>query len=158
MTRCGHGALAVAVRLLAISGILLGTPASALDLDKLTVVTLARDGSWGVATAGSTGEAIAMAVGACRAMAGAPTDCGALLTTTRGKWVIAKLCGDHQVIVGASTLEEAEATAHEREIQTRRAYVPDLPTCRRILTVAPDGGLVAATHHSVRANTERWPR
>jgi hypothetical protein len=133
-------------------------PAAAVDLDELTVITLAREGSWGVATASSTGEAIATAVRACRAMAGAPTDCGAVLTTTRGKWVLANLCGDHQMIVGAGTLEDAEATAREREIETRRTYVPDLPPCRRILTVDPAGGVaVTTTHHSVRANTERRP-
>jgi hypothetical protein len=117
-------------------------PAKAVDLDELTVVTMARDGSWGVATAGSTGEAIAAAVRACRAMAAAPTDCGALLTTTHGKWVLANLCGNHQIIVGAGTLEDAEATAREREIETRRAYVPDLPPCRRVLTVDPVGVVI----------------
>jgi hypothetical protein len=135
-------------------GILLAAtaPAAAVDLDELTAVTLARDGSWGVATAGSTGEAIATAVRTCRAMAGAPTDCGALLTTTRGKWVLANLCGDHQIIVGAGTLEDAEAAAREREIETRRTRVPDLPPCRRVLTVDP-GGAVTATgsNHSARA-------
>jgi hypothetical protein len=126
-------------------------PAVAVDLDEVTVVTLARDGSWGVATAASTGEAIATAVRACRAMAGAPTDCGALFTTTRGKWVLASLCGDHQIIVSAGTLEDAEATAREREVETRRTYVPDLPPCRRVLTVDPAGAVVAAgSHHSTR--------
>jgi hypothetical protein len=52
-------------------------PARALDLDKLTVVTMAPDGSWGVATAGSHGPAIAAAIRDCRAMAGAQSDCGA---------------------------------------------------------------------------------
>jgi len=132
------------------------TPASALDLDELTVVTVARDGSWGVATAGSTGEAIAVAVRACRAMASAPTDCGARLTTTRGRWVIANLCGDHPIIVGADTREEAEAGATEREIEIRRVHVPDLPPCRRVLTVGPAGAVAAtAQHYSTRTKTER---
>jgi hypothetical protein len=127
-------------------GILLAAtvPAVAVDLDQMTVVTLARDGSWGAATSGSTGEAIAAAVRDCRAMAGAPTDCGAVLTATRGKWVLANLCGDHQVLVGAGTLEDAEATARKREIETRRAYVPDLPPCRRVLTVDPAGVAIAS--------------
>jgi hypothetical protein len=133
-------------------------PASALDLDELTVVTLAHDGSWGVATAASTAEAIAAAVRACRAMARAPTDCGARLTTTRGRWVIANLCGDHPIIAGADTRDDAEAVALEREIKVRRVYVPGLPPCRRILTVDP-AGIVATTtpHHSARAKTERPP-
>jgi hypothetical protein len=119
-------------------------PARAVDLDALTVVTLARDGSWGVATAGSTGEAIAAAVRACRAMAAAPTDCGAQFTTTRGKWVIANLCGDHQIIVSADTREDAETACVERELQVRQVYVPDLPHCRRVLTVGPLGVVVSA--------------
>lgn len=144
----GGGKTAVTAALVAALGLSLllsvTIPAKAVDLDELTVVTMARDGSWGVATAGSTGEAIAAAVRVCRAMAEAPTDCGAVFTTTHGKWVLANLCGDHQIIVGAGTLEDAEATAREREIETRRAYVPDLPPCRRILTVDPAGVVIAS--------------
>jgi hypothetical protein len=151
----GGGKTAVTAALVAALGLLLllsvAIPAKAVDLYGLTVVTMARDGSWGVATAGSTGEAIATAVRACRAMAGAPTDCGALFTATRGRWVLANLCGDHQIIVGAGTLEDAEATAREREIETRRTYVPDLPPCRRVLTVDPAGAVVTGPHHSARA-------
>jgi hypothetical protein len=63
-------ASSVIVRLLALASLMAGpVAAGAVDLDELTVVTLARDGSWGVATAGSTGEAIAAAARACRAMA-----------------------------------------------------------------------------------------
>jgi hypothetical protein len=139
------------------SAVLLAAPASALDLDELTVVTLAHDGSWGVATAGSTGEAIAAAVRACRAMARAPTDCGARLSTTRSRWVIANLCGDHPIIVGADTRQEAEAAALEREIKVRRLHVPGLPPCRRFLTVGPVGAVaVTAPHHAARAKTERF--
>jgi hypothetical protein len=85
--------------------------AEALDLDEMTVVTMARDGSWGVATAASQGEAIAGAVRDCRARASAPTDCGAQFVTTRGGWVIGYLCGDHKIIVAAQTREAAEWTA-----------------------------------------------
>jgi hypothetical protein len=156
MIRCEYDRIAATARLLVAFGIPLATPASALDLDELTVVTVARDGSWGVATAGSTGEAIAAAVRACRAMAGAPTDCGARFTTTRGRWVIANLCGDHQVIVGADSREDAESAAIEREIEVRRVYVPDLPPCRRVLTVDPAGVLAAtAPHYSTRAKARR---
>jgi hypothetical protein len=91
-------------------------------------------------------------------MAGAPTDCGARLTTTRGKWVIANLCGDHPILVGGDTREHAEAAVIGRELETRRVYVPDLPTCRRVLTVDPAGVVaVPGSHHSARAKTERPP-
>jgi hypothetical protein len=156
MIRRGHSGIAATVCLLTAANILLAAPASALDLDELTVATLASDGSWGVATAASTGEAIAAAVRACRAMARAPTDCGARLTTTRGRWVIANLCGDHPIVVSADTREDAEATAIEREIQTRLVYVPALPSCRHVLTVDP-AGAVASTgpQYSARVKTER---
>jgi hypothetical protein len=158
MSRRGHRSIAAAASLFAASGILLAAPASALDLDELTVVTLAHDGSWGVATAGSTAEAIAAAVRACRAMAPAPTDCGARFATTRGRWVIASLCGDHPIIVSADNREDAEAAAHKRERETRRVYVPNLAPCRRILTVDPAGAVAAtAPHHSARAKTKRPP-
>lgn len=158
MTRRGNGGIAATARLLAASSILLAAPASALDLDEVTVVTLASKGAWGVATAGSTGEAIAAAVRACRAMAHAPTDCGARLTTTRGRWVVANLCGDHPILVGADTREHAEAAALEREIEVRRVYVPGMPPCRRVLTVDPAGAVaVTGSHHSARAKTERRP-
>lgn len=113
----------------------------AVDLDEMTVVTLACDGSWGVATAGSQGEAIAAAVSACRAMAGGSSDCGAQFATTRQGWVIANLCGDRKVIVAAASEEDAESAARDREMEIRRAYAPDLPACRRVLSVGPGGRL-----------------
>ena len=121
--------------------ILLGPtfPVAAVDLDELTVVTLARDGSWGVATAGSQGQALATAIRDCQAMAAAPNDCGAQFTTTRGGWVIANLCGDHKILVAAQTREAAEWAAILRETELKRLYVPDLPPCRRVLTVDPRG-------------------
>jgi hypothetical protein len=42
-------------------------PATALDLDEMTVVTMAGDGSWGMAAAASASEAIAGAIRACKA-------------------------------------------------------------------------------------------
>ncbi|MFZ1104966.1 MAG: hypothetical protein WAN86_19295 [Hyphomicrobiaceae bacterium] len=152
-----HASVAI-VSLLALVGTLIARPiaARAVDLDELTVVTLARDGSWGVATAGSTGEAIAAAVRACRAMAVAPTDCGAQFTTTRGKWVIANLCGDHQIIVSAGALADAEAAAIERELQSRQVYVPGLPRCRRVLTVDPNGVVLPAQAASAEETDGRW--
>jgi hypothetical protein len=114
----------------------LAPPAPAIDLDELTVVTLARDGSWGVATAASQGPAIAAAVRDCRAMAASSSDCGAQFATTRGGWVVAKLCGDHKIIVAAETREAAEQAALARELSLKR-----LVACTRVLTVNP-GGMV----------------
>ena len=120
-------------------GFLLAIPSEALDLDEMTVVTMARDGSWGVATAGSQGEAIAAAVRNCKARPSAPKDCGAQFVTTRGGWVVANLCGDHKIIVAAETREAAELAALTREIDLRRRYSRDMPPCTRIVTANPRG-------------------
>jgi hypothetical protein len=117
-------------------------PATALDLDEMTVVTMAGDGSWGVATAPSQGEAIAGALRACKAWPSAPRDCGAQSATTRGGWIIANLCGDHKIIVAAETREAAELAALARERDLRRLYEREMPPCTRILTIDPRGAVL----------------
>ena len=117
-------------------------PAKALDLDEMTVVTMAREGSWGVATAASQGEAIAGAVRDCKARPSAPKDCGAQFVTMRGGWVIANLCGHHKIMGAAETREAAELAALAREIDLRRQHVPDMPPCTQILTVDPRGAVL----------------
>src|SRR5262245_36124970 len=94
---------------------------------------MARDGSWGVATAGSQGPAIAAAIHDCRAMAGGPSDCGAQFITTRGGWVIASLCGTHKIMVTAATREDAEQAALVREVFMKRLHGAQGLPCRRVL-------------------------
>lgn len=133
-------------------------PANAADLDELTVVTLSRDGAWGVAMAHSQGPAIAAAIRDCRAMAATPSDCGAQSATTRGGWVVANLCGDHKILATAAAREEAEAVALVRETELRRAYAMAMPPCRRVLTVDPRGAVVpveAASAHQIDAQREK---
>ena len=115
----------------------LAPPAAAVDLDELTVVTLAGDGSWGVATAASQGPAIAAAIRDCRAMASRPTDCGAQFATSRGGWVVARLCGDHKIIATGETREAAEQAVLARELSLKR-----LAACTRDLTVSPGGVVI----------------
>jgi hypothetical protein len=122
------------------TGVTCGPPASnALDLDEVTVVTLSRDGSWGVATAASLGHAIATAIRDCRATAATPSDCGAQFATTRGGWVVAVLCGDHKILAAAATREGAEEEALMRETKLSQLYATAVPPCRRVLTVGPHG-------------------
>lgn len=90
-------------------------PVKSVELDELTVVTMAQDGSWGVCTAGSHGPAIAAAIHDCRTMSGGPSDCGTQFIPSRGGWVIAGLCGNQKIFVTAATLEDAERAAMERE-------------------------------------------
>jgi hypothetical protein len=123
----------------------LAPSAAAIDLDhEMTVVTLARDGSWGVGMAPSQGLAIAAALRDCRAMAAAPTDCGAQFITTRGGWVVAKLCGDHKIMVSGETREAAEQVALAREMSLNRLYA-----CTRVLTVGPGGVVLPGQPASV---------
>ena len=108
-----------------------------------TVVTIARDGSWGVATAASQGQAIASAIHDCKAMSVGQSDCGAQFTTIRVGWTIANLCGDHKIIATGISLVDAEKAALDREIELQLLYAPDLPPCKRAVTVDPAGAIVA---------------
>jgi len=107
-----------------------------------TVVTMARDGSWGIATAALQGPAIASAIHDCKAMSSGQSDCGAQFTTIRAGWTIANLCGDHKIIVTGFSLVDAEKAALDREIELQLFYAPDLPPCKRVVTVDPAGAIV----------------
>ena len=126
-----------------------GLAAERLALDDWTVVTIAREGSWGIGIAGSQHEAIAAAVRDCKAMATTPNDCGALFRATRGGWIVADLCGDQKIVATAATREEAEQEALHREIDLELFYVPHLPPCKRLVTIAPQaiiGGRLPKPH------------
>jgi hypothetical protein len=114
-----------------------------LALDDWTVVTIASDGSWGVATDISTSSAIAKAIANCRKMSQAHSGCGAYFTAIRGGWSLGFRCGSENIIVAAHELAEAERAAVYREIDLKHRYVPDMPPCRRILSVDPQGALGA---------------
>ena len=107
-----------------------------------TVVTLTRNGMWGVASDSSQSQAMSEATKLCRATAGPSADCGAQLTAAKGGWIIANLCGDHQVMATGSDLVDAEQEALNREIGLQLFYVPDLPSCKRIVTVDSTGAIV----------------
>jgi len=74
----------------------------------LTVLTLARDGSWGTATDSDTGRAIAAAIRDCKAMSSRRVNsCGARFTTVFRGWSLAVLCGDEPIVAAASLRSEA---------------------------------------------------
>ena len=123
----------------ALTVLLAAVPAVAVDLDEVTVVTLARDGAWGAATAAATGQAIAAAVRDCRAMAAPPSDCGAQLAFSRASWIVANLCGDHKILTTGKTLVEAEQAALAWEADVKRLFVPNLAPCWRVLVVDTRG-------------------
>lgn len=117
--------------------LLLGNPAGMAADDDWTVLTMARDGAWGVACHDSQWRAMAEAMRFCRSMAGASgaSDCGANFAATRGGWIVANLCGGYKVLATGATLSDAETEALNREISLQQQFVPDLPPCRRVLTV-----------------------
>jgi hypothetical protein len=118
-------------------------PLAAQGDTEWTVVTLARDGSWGVGTAERSGPAIASALRKCNAMS-RTSDCGAEFTAVRRGWTLGILCGDHRVLVAASDLATAEGKAQARESYLRTLYGEALPGCWRVMTVDPDGFVAAS--------------
>jgi hypothetical protein len=114
------------------------------DQEDWTVVTMAPDGAWGSATEPSVGLALAKAIGNCKAMSEAKIGCGAQSRATQGGWILATRCGDRNIVVAERRLADAERAAREREADLRALYAPDLPPCRRVLTVKPRGGVMVA--------------
>jgi hypothetical protein len=112
--------------------------------DNWTVVTMTRDGSWGVACNSSRTVAVAEAIRFCKGMAGPASGCGAQIVTARTGWIIANICGDHQVIATGETLHDAQQEAMNREIDLQQFYQPDLPACRRVLTIDIDRLMVSS--------------
>jgi hypothetical protein len=124
----------------------LAMPALAIvpDQEDWTVVTMAPDGSWGSATELTVGQALAKAIGNCKAMSGAKIGCGAQFRAIQAGWVVATRCGDRNIVVAERQLADAERAARERETDLRQLYAPDLPPCRRVLTVNPRGRVTVA--------------
>jgi hypothetical protein len=113
-------------------------PSAARDDTDWTVVTLARDGSWGVTTSEQQGSAIASALRKCNAKS-RESDCGAEFTAVRRGWTLGILCGDHRVLVAAKELVNADREAQLRVCTLRTLYGESLPVCWRVITVDPDG-------------------
>ena len=111
--------------------------------EAVTVLTRARGGAWGTATETSTSRAIALAIRNCQAMSQSRLGCGAMFTTVRSGWSVALLCGDEPVIAAAAERAEAEHMALERETELREVHRRDLPPCAQVVTVDPNGAVVA---------------
>ena len=109
-----------------------------------TVLTMAPDGAWGVATDMGVIEALARAIRSCQAMSAAALGCGAHFTTVRAGWSIALRCGDKNVLVAEIKRDAAEFSAAWREHELRMLYDPDMPPCIRVVTVDPNGEVLPA--------------
>jgi hypothetical protein len=119
-------------------------PSAAQDHGEWTVVTLARDGSWGVGNSELQGQALASALRKCSAMS-QESDCGAEFTAVRRGWTLGLLCGDHRVLVAARELVNADREAQHRECDLKTLYGVGLPICWRVITVDPDGFVTKGT-------------
>ncbi len=110
-----------------------------------TVVTMAPDGAWGVATDMYMIKALADAVGECTAKARniAYVGCGSHFTTIRAGWTVGLRCGARNIISAEASLDDAEKRANWREYELRRLYDPNMPQCQRVMTVDPAGRVVA---------------
>jgi len=108
-----------------------------------TVLTMAPDGAWGTATDPQVNRAIAGAIANCKAMSEMVLGCGAYLTSVRGGWSLGIRCGNESIIVADRHLAEAEQRARRRETELRERYVRDMPSCSRVVTVDPNGAVVA---------------
>src|SRR5262245_58816930 len=126
----------------ALSASLLTMPAAASD-EHWTVLTMAPDGAWGAATHISTNRAIAGAIAQCKALSQSALGCGARFTTIRAGWSLGIRCGRENIVVAARTLADAEQAALSREVELRQIYVTDMPACRRVVTIDPQGTVMA---------------
>ena len=129
--------------LMACFAVLLAAPGlSAADEEtNWTVLTVARNGNWGIARARTRSEAIAGALDRCQAMTADESDCGGELVAFRSGLALALMCGDHRVIVTANDSEEADSSALERLLALRELYGSDFPACRHLLRIDSYGVL-----------------
>ena len=104
-----------------------------------TALTIAPDGSWGVATELYSHQAIAGAIANCKRMYQKEIGCGYQSRLTQAGWSLLVRCGDENIIVAAKILAEAIQEANDREKILRQRYRPDMPTCMHVLTVDPQG-------------------
>jgi hypothetical protein len=109
----------------------------------ITVVAIAPDGTWGVATEPFINRAIANAIADCKNKYQSKIGCGSRITSIRGGWSIGKRCGDRSIFVAEESLAKAEQAAINREIELRQLYAPDMPPCVRVMSVDPNGDVVA---------------
>lgn len=110
---------------------------------EVTVLAIAPDGSWGTATAPFINEAIGRAIANCKTKYRGEIGCGYRFTSIRAGWSFALRCGQENILVAEKTLQAAEQAAVNSELRLRRDYYPDMPPCVRVVSVDPDGRIIA---------------
>jgi hypothetical protein len=85
------------------------------------------------------------------------TGCGAMFKTIQAGWSLGIRCGGENIVVAEKTLAGAEQAARGREVELRQLYVPDMPSCRRVVAVDPTGSAVVSQrqHHMAAGRSPR---
>ena len=109
----------------------------------VTVLAIAPDGTWGVATEPSMGQAIGRAIADCKRKYRHAIGCGYRSASIREGWLFVMRCGRENILAAGKTLQVAEQAAVDSEFGLRRDYRPDMPPCVRVVSVGPDGGIIA---------------
>jgi hypothetical protein len=111
-------------------------------------LTVAPDGTWGAAAAGSVNNAMVRAIAQCKdrspARQDSMTGCGALLRTAQNGWGVAEICGTHRHVSVERTLADAEFYLRAWKLSMQYEYGVKLAECRRVVTVGPDGDVTQA--------------
>lgn len=105
----------------------------------VTVLAIAPDGTWGVATDAFMNRAIANAIDDCKRKYKQEIGCGHRSTSVRGGWSLVFRCGTENVLAAEERLADAERAALRQERELRTRYVPTMPACVRTVTVDPHG-------------------
>jgi hypothetical protein len=109
----------------------------------VTALVIAPDGTWGAATEPFPGPALGKAIANCKSKYHHEIGCGYRSTFIRAGWSLALRCGKENIIVAEKTLDAAEQAAIDAELRLRRDYKPDMPPCVRVVSVDPDGRIIA---------------
>jgi hypothetical protein len=121
-------------------------PIASTDDDEwndITVVAIAPDGTWGVATEPNLHRAINDAIGDCKRKYERKIGCGSQITSVVSGWSLGKRCGNYVIFVAEKSLAHAEQAATNREAELRQLYAPNMPPCVRVMSVDPHGNVVA---------------
>jgi hypothetical protein len=89
------------------------------------------------------GPALAKAIANCKSKYRDKIGCGYRSTFIREGWSLVLRCGRENIIVAEKTLDAAEQAAVDSELALRRDYKPDMPPCTRVVSVKPDGRVIA---------------
>ena len=103
-------------------------------------LTVARNGTWGSAIHSNLTWAMMQAIKECSRKSGPiGNDCGSEITTVRAAWSLAYACGDDTFIATGETTGESRIAAIHRAIDLRQIFGFELPACKLVVGVGPDG-------------------